>query len=102
MRKTIVAGNWKMNASKESVNSLIKDILSGMSDVSSDVIVCAPFPYLSQVEALISNSNLMLGAQNLNVNSKGAFTGEVSAEHDQGLWRSTCNCWTLREKKPLW
>ena len=80
MRKTIVAGNWKMNASKESVNSLIEGILSGMSGVSSEVIVCAPFPYLSQVETLISNSNLMLGAQNLNVNTKGAFTGEVSAD----------------------
>ena len=80
MRKTIVAGNWKMNASKESVNSLIKGILSGMSGVSSEVIVCAPFPYLSQVETLISNSSLMLGAQNLNVNTKGAFTGEVSAD----------------------
>ena len=80
MRKTIVAGNWKMNASKESVNSLIEGILSGMSGVSSEVIVCAPFPYLSQVEALISNSSLMLGAQNLNVNTKGAFTGEVSAD----------------------
>ena len=80
MRKTIVAGNWKMNASKESVNSLIEGILSGMSDVSSDVIVCAPFPYLSQVESLINNSDLKLGAQNLNVNLKGAFTGEVSAD----------------------
>jgi triosephosphate isomerase (TIM) len=80
MRKTIVAGNWKMNASKESVNSLINGILSGMSGVSSDVIVCAPFPYLSQVESLINGSNLMLGAQNLNVNSEGAFTGEVSAD----------------------
>ena len=80
MRKTIVAGNWKMNASKESVNSLINGILSGMNGVSSDVIVCAPFPYLSQVESLINGSNLMLGAQNLNVNSGGAFTGEVSAD----------------------
>jgi triosephosphate isomerase len=80
MRKTIVAGNWKMNASKESVNSLINGILSGMSGVSSDVIVCAPFPYLLQVESLINGSNLMLGAQNLNVNSGGAFTGEVSAD----------------------
>ena len=80
MRKTIVAGNWKMNASKESVNSLIEGILSGMSGVSSEVIVCAPFPYLSQVETLISNSSLMLGAQNLNVNTKGAFTGEVSPD----------------------
>ena len=80
MRKTIVAGNWKMNASKESVNSLINGILSGMKGVSSDVIVCAPFPYFSQVESLINGSNLMLGAQNLNVNSGGAFTGEVSAD----------------------
>ena len=80
MRKTIVAGNWKMNASKESVNSLIEGILSGMSGVSSQVIVCAPFPYLAQVETLISNSSLILGAQNLNVNTQGAFTGEVSAD----------------------
>jgi len=79
MRRTIVAGNWKMNASKESVNKLILDILAGMSDVSSEVVVCAPFPYLSQVEALITHSQVKLGAQNLNTNSSGAYTGEVSA-----------------------
>jgi len=79
MRRTIVAGNWKMNGSKEFVNKLILDILSGMSEVRSEVVVCAPFPYLSQVEALITGSQVKLGAQNLNVNSSGAFTGEVSA-----------------------
>ena len=79
MRRTIVAGNWKMNASKESVNKLILGILSGMSGVRSEVVVCAPFPYLSQVEALITHSQVKLGAQNLNTNSSGAFTGEVSA-----------------------
>ena len=68
-----------MNASKESVNKLILDILSGMSEVSSEVVVCAPFPYLSQVERLIADSQVKLGAQNLNTNSSGAFTGEVSA-----------------------
>jgi len=79
MRRTIVAGNWKMNASKESVNKLILGILSGMSEVRSEVVVCAPFPYLPQVEALITHSQVKLGAQNLNTNSSGAFTGEVSA-----------------------
>jgi len=74
-----VAGNWKMNASKESVNKLILGILSGMSEVSSEVVVCAPFPYFSQVEGLIADSQIKLGAQNLNTNSSGAFTGEVSA-----------------------
>ncbi len=80
MRKTIVAGNWKMNASKESVNKLVMGILSGMSNVSSEVVICAPFPYLSQVEALITHSQVRLGAQNLNTNISGAFTGEVSAD----------------------
>jgi triosephosphate isomerase len=80
MRKTIVAGNWKMNASKESVNKLVMGILSGMSNVSSEVVICAPFPYLSQVEALIAHSQVRLGAQNLNTNMSGAFTGEVSAD----------------------
>ena len=80
MRKTIVVGNWKMNASKESVNKLVMGILSGMSNVSSEVVICAPFPYLSQVEALITHSQVRLGAQNLNTNMSGAFTGEVSAD----------------------
>ena len=68
-----------MNASKESVNKLILGILSGMGEVSSEVVVCAPFPYLSQVEALITHSQVKLGAQNLNISPGGAFTGEVSA-----------------------
>jgi len=80
MRKTTIAGNWKMNASKTSVKSLIDGILSGMESVNSDVLVCVPFPYMSQVELLIEGSNLKLGAQNININSSGAFTGEVSAD----------------------
>ena len=80
MRKTIIAGNWKMNASKASVKSLIDGILSGMEGVNSEVLVCVPFPYMSQVESLIEGSNLKLGAQNININPSGAFTGEVSAD----------------------
>ncbi len=80
MRKTIIAGNWKMNANKDSVKSLIGGILSGIGGINSEVVVCVPFPYLAQVESLIDGSDLRLGAQNLNINPKGAFTGEVSAE----------------------
>ena len=80
MRKTIIAGNWKMNANKVSVKGLIDEILSGMEGVNSEVLVCVPFPYMSQVESLIEGSNLKLGAQNININSSGAFTGEVSAD----------------------
>ncbi len=80
MRQTIVVGNWKMNASKETVNTLVLGVLEGMPDVKSEVIVCAPYPYLCQVEALVAHSQLKIGAQDLNVNASGAFTGEVSAD----------------------
>jgi len=69
-----------MNASKEAVNTLVMGILSGMADVKSKVIICAPSPYLSQAEALTTHSQLHVGAQDLNVNASGAFTGEVSAD----------------------
>jgi triosephosphate isomerase len=54
--------------------------MSGMSNVSSEVGICAPFPYLSQVEALITHSQVRLGAQNLNTSISGPSTGEVSAD----------------------
>ena len=69
-----------MNASKDSVDNLIKDLLTGMDGITSEVLVCAPFPYLAQVELLIQGSKVMLGAQNLNTNASGAYTGEVSAD----------------------
>ncbi|MBC8493514.1 MAG: triose-phosphate isomerase [Candidatus Thioglobus sp.] len=80
MRQTIVAGNWKMNASKEEVSTLVMGILSGMSEVESKVIVCSPFPYLSQVEALTTHSQLHLGAQTVSIHPSGAHTGEVSVD----------------------
>jgi triosephosphate isomerase len=80
MRQTIIAGNWKMNSSKEEVNSLTLGILSGLSEVSVQAVLCVPFPYLSQMEALSVHSSLKIGAQNLNVNASGAYTGEVSAD----------------------
>ncbi len=79
MRQVIIAGNWKMNASKETTNTLVMGILAGMAGVRSKVVVCVPYPYLSQVEALSVHSQLHIGVQNLNANSAGAFTGEVSA-----------------------
>jgi len=69
-----------MNGSKESVSNLVTGILAGMAEVQSKVIVCAPFPYLSEVEALATHSQLHTGAQNLNVNASGAYTGEVSTD----------------------
>ncbi|SFV70061.1 Triosephosphate isomerase [hydrothermal vent metagenome] len=78
MRQRIVAGNWKMNASSKSINDLITGIVNGLNSNQTKVIVCPPFPYLSQVQKATQNSEISIGAQNVNLNQAGAFTGEVS------------------------
>lgn len=80
MRQALIAGNWKMNGSRAGTRELLDGIKAGIADVkSAELAVCAPFPYLADVESLLSGSNISWGAQNLSVEEKGAFTGETSA-----------------------
>lgn len=78
MRQAMVAGNWKMNGSSESVKELISGINAGLSGVSAEVVVCPPFVYLSGVVASTSDSAVKVGAQNMCDQDGGAFTGEVA------------------------
>ncbi|MCW8357178.1 triose-phosphate isomerase [Marinomonas pontica] len=77
IRQKIVAGNWKMNGSKESIVSLIGGLLE-MGGSDSEVVIAPSFPYLSQVSEMISDSALVLAAQNVSNHEQGAYTGEVS------------------------
>lgn len=81
MRRTLVAGNWKLNGSRDSIKELTSGILSGMSDVGSntDVAVCPPFVYLDMTQALLADSAIAMGSQDVCDEDAGAFTGEVSA-----------------------
>lgn len=77
MRKTLVAGNWKMHgglAENAALLSALKPALAGI-----EAVVCVPFPYLAQVQAELAGSSIAWGAQNVSEQAKGAFTGEVSA-----------------------
>ncbi|MES9991023.1 MAG: triose-phosphate isomerase [Candidatus Thiodiazotropha sp.] len=80
MRRPLVAGNWKMNGSLESVRSLLEGIKQGVGEVkNAEVAVCPPFVYLSEVEKLLAGSDIAWGGQDLSTESSGAFTGEVAA-----------------------
>ena len=82
MRKTIIAGNWKMYKTIveaiELVNGLKRDLFKLESE-GIDIVVCPAFTALSEVAELLVESNIALGAQNLFWENEGAFTGEVSA-----------------------
>ncbi|MFP4161855.1 MAG: triose-phosphate isomerase [Ectothiorhodospira sp.] len=77
MRRPLVAGNWKMNGSREANQALMRDLAGPVADLSADVAVCPPFVYLEQV-AKLTGSAIGLGAQDLSDQDAGAYTGEVS------------------------
>ncbi len=79
MRRTLVAGNWKLNGSLESVRQLVAGIKAGMADVNSDVAVCPPYVYIPEVANLLKGSAVGYGAQDVSEQTSGAYTGEVSA-----------------------
>ena len=84
MSGKLVAGNWKMNGSLAGNEALLRDVLQGLGralsgDVAPDIAVCVPAPYFAQVQGLVANSPIALGAQNVSQHEAGAYTGEVSA-----------------------
>lgn len=88
MRRTLIAGNWKMNGSFAANKALLEEINAGLSaHANCDVLVCAPAPYLAQCAAMLNGSEVRWGAQDVSVHAAGAFTGEVSAD-----MLSDCGC----------
>ncbi len=82
MRLKIVAGNWKMNNTKQEAEDLITKTLKHAANVSTQqlVIFAVPFPYLQQSVILTQgNKGFAVAAQNCASHAKGAYTGEVSA-----------------------
>ncbi len=81
MRVPVVAGNWKMNGTRASVEALMNSIKAGVrADWQSRILVCAPFPYLDLISRSAANTSLAVGAQNVCEHAAGAYTGEVSGE----------------------
>lgn len=82
MRRKFVAGNWKMNTTFQSAQSLAREVASSVaaSNPAVDVAVCPPAPFLWQVQQVLVGSPVALGAQNAYHEKSGAFTGEVSLD----------------------
>ena len=79
-RKTIIAGNWKMNKTPAQTTALINELKPLVADATCDVIVGVPFVDLPAALEATAGSNIGVAAQNCHWATSGAFTGEVSAE----------------------
>jgi triosephosphate isomerase len=80
-RKLIIAGNWKMNKTVAEALALVSDLKLELAKIREvDIVICPAFTALESVsKAMIDDSNIRLGAQNMSENNFGAFTGEICA-----------------------
>ena len=80
MRNPIIGGNWKMNkgSPSEAIEMLEKliPLVEKMNFV--DIVIAPPFTALASTIQAVKNTNIMVGAQNMYYEEKGAFTGEIS------------------------
>jgi triosephosphate isomerase (TIM) len=84
LRKKLAAGNWKMNGLREDGAALARALADRSaatdSGLACDLLVCPPATLLSIVGGMLSGSGIFLGGQDCHANTKGAHTGDVSAE----------------------
>ncbi len=79
MRRSVVAGNWKMYGSGSMIEGLVTALAASVATDACDVIVSPPFPYLSLVQQLAKGTGIGLAGQNCSAFEPGAHTGEVAA-----------------------
>lgn len=78
-RRRMVAGNWKLNGSRNSAAELARSVASGANGLDVEVVVCPTHVHLADVLLEVGNSPVRLGAQTCAEYESGAYTGEVAA-----------------------
>ncbi len=81
MRRAVIAANLKMNTTAGQSKELANAVVNGLKNTelgTVDVIFCPPFISIPVVHPLLSGSRVKLGAQNVFLEQKGAYTGEIS------------------------
>ncbi len=80
-RKTIIAGNWKMNMKPSDVKPFADSLKTLVPKAKwCEVVICAPFVDLPAAVKSFKECRVAVGAENMNENPKGAYTGEVAAD----------------------
>ena len=80
LRKTIIAGNWKMNMLASEVKGFADELrpLAAGFKAWCDAVVCTPFVLLPDALSELGKMDVGVGAQNMSQHESGAYTGEVS------------------------
>jgi triosephosphate isomerase len=78
MRRSLIAGNWKMNLNKADAVALAQGVAAAPAEC--DVLICPSHVYLDAVCAAVKDSSVAVGSQDVYFEAGGAFTGETSTD----------------------
>ena len=77
-RKKIIAGNWKMNMTPSEALALVETLKPLVDNPEVDVVYCVPAIDICPVVEAVKGTNVQVGAENMYIEEKGAYTGEIS------------------------
>ena len=81
MRKTVIAGNWKMNMTPSAARTFIKELAPMVAGKDKcDIVLCVPFVDIAAAVEAAKGTNIKIGAENVHFKAAGAYTGEISAD----------------------
>jgi len=79
MRRKIAAGNWKLHGDRKFAFELLDALVAVPAAAGVERIILPPLPYLGELVDRYADKGLHFGAQDVSANTRGAYTGEVSA-----------------------
>ena len=81
MRRTVIAGNWKMNMTPAETTRFITELAPMVAGQDKcDIVLCVPAIDIPAAVEAARGTNIKIGAENLHFKESGAFTGELSAK----------------------
>jgi len=81
MRRTVIAGNWKMNMTPSQTTAFIKELIPMVAGKDKcDIVLCVPYVDIYAATEAAKGSNIKIGAENVHFAESGAYTGEISAK----------------------
>ena len=80
MRRTVIAGNWKMNMTPSQTKKFIAELAPMVEGMDKcDVVLCVPAIDIPAAVEAAKGTNIKIGAENVHFKDNGAYTGELSA-----------------------
>ena len=81
MRKTVIAGNWKMNMTPAETKAFITELAPKVAGLDKcDIVLCVPAIDIPAAVEAAKGTNIKIGAENVHFKESGAYTGEISAK----------------------